>query len=55
MIGRSNNLEDVGRVTSSFPTYLGKIEATLLAGLRKAKNFEMTDPFVYNFRGLSHD
>ena len=32
MIGRSKELEDVGRVTSSFPTYLGKIEATLLAG-----------------------
>ena len=32
MIGRSKELEDVGRVASSFPTYLGKIEATLLAG-----------------------
>ena len=32
MIGRSKELEDVGRVSSSFPTYLGKIEATLLAG-----------------------
>ena len=31
MIGRSNDLDDVGRVASSFPTYLGKIEATLLA------------------------
>ena len=32
MIGRSNNSEDVGRFASSFPTYLGKIETTLLAG-----------------------
>ena len=32
MIGRSKELEDVGRVASSFPTYLGKIEVTLLAG-----------------------
>jgi len=32
MIGRPNELEDVGRVASSFATYLGKIEATLLAG-----------------------
>ena len=32
MIGRSKELEDVGRVASSFPTYIGKIEATLLAG-----------------------
>ena len=32
MIGRSKELEDVGRVASSFPTYLGKIEATLLTG-----------------------
>ena len=32
MIGRLKELEDVGGVTSSFPTYLGKIEATLLAG-----------------------
>ena len=32
MIGRSKELEDVGRVASSFPTYLGKIEASLLAG-----------------------
>ena len=32
MIGISKELEDVGRVASSFPTYLGKIEATLLAG-----------------------
>ena len=31
MIGRSKELEDVGRVASSFPTCLGKIEATLLA------------------------
>ena len=30
MIGRSKELEDVSRVASSFPTYLGKIEATLL-------------------------
>ena len=29
---RSKELEDVGRVASSFPTHLGKIEATLLAG-----------------------
>ena len=29
MIGRSNDLEDVGRVASSFPTYLGKIEERL--------------------------
>ena len=38
MIGRLNDLEDVGRVASSFPTYLGKIEVTLqvtlLAGYR---------------------
>ena len=34
MIGRSKELKDVGRVASSFPTYLGQIEATLLAGLR---------------------
>ena len=49
MIGRSKELEDVGRVASSFPTYLGKIEVTLLAGypfvlvkkktLQKAKSF----------------
>ena len=32
MIGRLKELEDVGRVASSFPTHLGKIEATLLAG-----------------------
>ena len=32
MIGRSKEFEDVGRVASSFPTCLGKIEATLLAG-----------------------
>ena len=32
MIGRSKELEDVVRVASSFPSYLGKIEATLLAG-----------------------
>ena len=32
MIGRSKELEDVGRVASSFPTYLGKIEGTMLAG-----------------------
>ena len=29
---RSKELVDVGRVASSFPTHLGKIEATLLAG-----------------------
>ena len=32
MVGRSKELEDFGRVASSFPTYLGKIEVTLLAG-----------------------
>ena len=32
MIGRSKELEDVVRVASSFPSYLGKIEATLLVG-----------------------
>ena len=32
MIRKSKEFEDVGRVASSFPTYLGKIEATLLAG-----------------------
>ena len=32
MIGRSKELEDVGRVASSFPTHLGKIEATPLEG-----------------------
>ena len=32
MIGGSKELEDVDRAASSFPTYLGKIEATLLAG-----------------------
>ena len=32
MIGKSKELEDVGRVASSFPTYLGKIKATLIAG-----------------------
>ena len=32
MIGKSKEFEDVGRVASSFATYLGKIEATLLAG-----------------------
>ena len=31
MIGRSKELEDVGRDASSFPTYLGKIEETLLS------------------------
>ena len=35
MIGRSNDLEDVGRVASSFATYLGKIEVTLLAGYQE--------------------
>ena len=29
MIGRSNDLEGVGRVAPSFPTYLGKIEERL--------------------------
>ena len=38
MIGGSEELEDIGRVASSFPTYLGKIEATLLAGY-KSLNF----------------
>ena len=32
MIGGLKELEDVDRAASSFPTYLGKIEATLLAG-----------------------
>ena len=32
MICRAKELEDVGIVASSFPTYVGKIEATLLAG-----------------------
>ena len=33
MIGKSKEFDDVGRaVASSFPTYLGKIEATLLTG-----------------------
>ena len=32
MIGKSKEFEDVSGVASSFPTYLGKIEATLLAG-----------------------
>ena len=36
MIGKSKEFEDVGRVASSFPTYLGKIEATLLAGYMKS-------------------
>ena len=35
MIGRSNDLEDVGRVASSFPTYLGQIEVTLLKGYQE--------------------
>ena len=34
MIGRSKELEDVDRVASSFPTNLGKIKATLLAGYK---------------------
>ena len=34
MIGRSKELEDVGRVASSFPTNLAKIKATLLAGYK---------------------
>ena len=34
MIGRSNDLGDIGRVASPFPTYLGKIEVTLPAGYR---------------------
>ena len=32
MIGKSKEFEDVSRVASSFPTYLEKMEATLLAG-----------------------
>ena len=32
MIGKSKEFEDVGRVASSFLTYLGKIEVTLQAG-----------------------
>ena len=38
MIGRSKELEDVGRVASSFQAYLGKIEATLLAGYLSLKH-----------------
>ena len=45
MIGRSKELEDVGRVASSFSTYLGKIEATLLAGY----------PFVLVNKKMSED
>ena len=41
MIGISRDFEDVSKVASSFPTYLGKIEVTLVVGydflgLRKA-------------------
>ena len=36
MIGKSKEFEDVGRITSSFPTYLGKIEATLPPGYAKS-------------------
>ena len=36
MISRSKELEDVGRVASSFPTYLGKTEATLLAAYHES-------------------
>ena len=35
MIGKSKEFEDVGRVASSFLTYLGKIKVTLLAGYNK--------------------
>ena len=35
MIGKSKEFEDDSRVASSFLTYLGKIEATLLAGYMK--------------------
>ena len=37
MIGKSKEFEDVGGVASSFPTYLGKIEATLLAGYEQGR------------------
>ena len=30
-IGKSKEFEDVGRVASSFPTYPGKIKATVIA------------------------
>ena len=32
MLGKSKEFENVGGVASSFPTYLGRIEVTLLAG-----------------------
>ena len=42
--GRSKELEDVGRVASSFLTYLGKIGATLLAGyILHRPEFELSD------------
>ena len=41
---RSKELVDVGRVASSFPTHLGKIEATLLAGYWQGGPWKMMWP-----------
>ena len=46
MIDRSKELEDVGRVASSFSTYLGKIEETLLAGYI---NVEVVENLSFNY------
>ena len=55
MIGRSNDLEDVGRVASSFPTYLGKIEERLYTGKAESTKCTVVDlqpglTFVLYFR-----
>ena len=38
MIGRSKDFEDVGRVVSTFPAYLGKIERRLCQQGRNLAN-----------------
>ena len=48
MIGKSKEFEDVGRVASSFPTYLGKIEMTLQAG--SFRNWEAISFFLFSRR-----
>ena len=48
MISKSKEFDDVGRaVASSFPTYIGKIEATLLTGYYTGV-FLLAEWFIYS-------
>ena len=46
MIGKSKEFGDVGRVASSFPTYLEKIEAILQAGYSIGKFYSLFTALV---------